>query len=122
MAKKGQHTNCGGGMPTKMTPEMQERIAWCFAQDMNTNQVLAYCGLDQNCYYRFVKKHPGKKEYWESLRNKPALNAKISVAAKLEAGDDPEFCLEYLKLKDPDFKQKTHIQIDEVPQIVDDVK
>lgn len=109
-------------MPTRMTQEMQERLAWCFAQDMNHVQAMAYCGLDQNCFYRFLKKNPKIGEYWNSLRNKPALHAKIAVAAKLKAGDDAEFCLNYLKLKDPDFKERKQIDVQEVPQIVDDVK
>lgn len=111
-----------GGRPQVITPEILEQLKWCFAQDMNTVQALTYCQLDQNTFYRYVKVHPEDYEFWKALRNKPALNAKICVATKLEVGDDPEFCLEYLKLKDPDFKQKTHLQIDEVPQIVDDVK
>lgn len=117
--KKEKHK---GGRPTKMTPDMLDKFRWCFAQDMNNIQAITYCGIDQNTFYRFTQKHPEIYEFWQALRNKPALNAKISVAAKLESGDDPEFCLEYLKLKDPDFKQKTQIQIDEVPKIVDDVK
>lgn len=93
--------------PTKMTPEIIERLRHAFAIGATDEEACAYARIGTSTLYDYQNKHPEFTEEKEDLKKDPILKAKHTVVKALGRSKDAQWYLER-KLKN-EFSQRSEL-------------
>jgi hypothetical protein len=96
LPKKGKNK---GGRPTKLLPEVVQKLKESFAIDASVEEACYYAEISVQTYYNWIKEDPKLFEEFERLRQKPVLAARMEVVKGI-AGDK-HFSFGYLRSKRP---------------------
>jgi len=77
-----------------------EKLEAAFSIGATVAEACTYADIARDTYYRWIKKNPILKERFESLLEKPILQARQTVVSALK--DNPEIALKYLERKRKD--------------------
>lgn len=86
-----------GGRPSKITPQMVQKLEEAFALDCTINEACFYAGIAKQTYYNWTEADPELLDRLTALRNKPVLIARQSVVTGMQR--DPALALKYLERK-----------------------
>ena len=84
--------------PTKMTPEVRQKIEEAAAIDASVEEIAFYAGISRDTLWRWCKADPELSDRIEALRQKPVLKARQTVVKSLE---EPGSAFRYLERKRP---------------------
>jgi len=88
------------GRPTKLTPEVIQKLEQAFSFGCSAREACIYAGISEIGYYSYLKKYPELKERFDLLKERPILKAREAVVLGFKK--DPWLAWEFLKKKRPD--------------------
>jgi hypothetical protein len=84
------------GRPTKLTPEVRQKIEQAAALDATVKEICFYADISRETYYQWMKEDPAFSDRIEALRAKPMLKARETIVKSLE---DPTHAFRYAEKK-----------------------
>ncbi len=93
--------------PTKITPEILERLRHAFAIGCTDEEASAYADIATSTLYEYLKKNQEFSEERNDLKKKPVLKAKETIVRGLNKPNIAQWYLER-KLKD-EFSQRSEV-------------
>jgi predicted DNA-binding protein YlxM (UPF0122 family) len=96
------------GRPPKLTEEVVKLLEDAFKLDAPVTEACQYAGISRTAYYDYVKAHPEFLDRLERLKSMTRFKIRGKVISR--ALKDPNFGLNYLKLKCDDFKEKKQVE------------
>lgn len=88
------------GRPTMFTEELVNKLEDAFQLGCDVSEACYYANISRTAYYKFLRRYPYFVDRFETLRERPALRARISVTEGIEK--DPRLALDYLRNKKND--------------------
>lgn len=82
--------------PTKMTPEIRNKLEDAAALDASLEEMAYYAGIHRMTLYRWLKDDKELSDRVQELREKPVLRARQTINKAL---DDPNYSFRYLERK-----------------------
>lgn len=82
--------------PTKLDELTLKKLEEAFAIDASVGEACFYAGISSQTYYNWIDSFPDLKERFDSLREKPVLKARQTIAQNL---GEPEHAKWYLERK-----------------------
>lgn len=75
------------GRPSKMTPELVEKIERAFMAGCTDEEACCYVDIDKATLYRYIDKNPEFRDRKEMLKTKPTMKAKFIIEDALDDQD-----------------------------------
>lgn len=98
--------------PTKMTPEIVQKLEWAFLHDMSDTEACLYAGISRQTLNNYEKKHPGFLDKKTLLRENVKMHAKINLSEKIVDEKDAGLSIWYLERKCAgEFSKKDEIEL-----------
>ena len=85
--KKPKHLHKEAGRPTKMTPELVEKLERAFGMGFTDDQACLFVGIDKHTLYSYCDKFPEFSTKKELLKKKPDLKAKLNIVNAINSKD-----------------------------------
>jgi predicted DNA-binding protein YlxM (UPF0122 family) len=95
------------GRPPIITGEVVKLLEDAFKLDAPVTEACQYAGISRTAYYDYIKAHPEFLDRLERLKSMTRFKIRGKVISR--ALKDPNFGLNYLKLKCDDFKEKKQV-------------
>ena len=80
--------------PTKMTPDILERLRQAFAIGCSDEEACAYAKIGKTTLYNYQQTHPEFLEEKDILKKEPILKAKNTIVQSLNDVKDAQWYLE----------------------------
>ena len=77
------------GRPSKMTPELVEKLERAFMAGCTDEEACCYVDIDKQTLYNYCHKNPDFFDRKETLKNKPTMKAKFIIEDALDDKDLP---------------------------------
>lgn len=106
------NTNKNGtaGQPTKMRPEVIQSLRNAFDIGASVREACAFADIGVQTLYDYFKRNPEFKEETERRKQKPVLQAKLTLMKSLQNTKNGDLSLKYLERKCKDeFSLKTEV-------------
>lgn len=87
------------GRPTVVTVDVKKKLVDAFMWGCSNKEAALYAGICEKTLDNYNKKDPDFKAYCVSLKESPALKARITLIKSLS---NPYYALKYLERKRPD--------------------
>lgn len=75
------------GRPTKMTPELIEKLEYVYCKGFTDQQAADFAGIHIDTIYNYCKNNPEFSEKKEALKKMPNLKAKMNIVEALDSSD-----------------------------------
>lgn len=104
---KSEHKKVG--RPTKMTPEVIEKLEWCFAKGFTDQQASDYVAIDITTLYEHCRNYPEFSHKKEALKSHLIIRSKLLLAESIENGNttDGKWLLERKAKDEYSLRQET---------------
>lgn len=99
------------GRPTVMTPEAVGKLEDAFSKGCTITEACLLADISRDSYYDYIKLNPDFSNKVEMLREKPAMHARMNIAASILGGDltDSKWYLE--RKKKSEFSSSTNVNL-----------
>ena len=87
------------GRPTVIDDVVVSKLEHAFSIGCPTREACSFAGISHEAFYNFVEKYPEFNDRFNSLKDKPILAARDTVAKAIKV--NPEMAFRYLERKRP---------------------
>lgn len=98
--------------PTKMTPDIVQKLEWAFLHDLNDTEACLYAGISRQTLNTFEKKNPAFLDKKILLRENVKMHARLNLSEKILDEKDVALSIWYLERKCADeFSKKGALEL-----------
>lgn len=86
-----------GGRPSKLTPEVIQKLEYAFSIGASVNEACLYADIGRSTFFEWQQDNPKLADRFETLRDNPIFVARESVYKGIKR--DPKLALDFLGRK-----------------------
>lgn len=86
-----------GGRPSKLTPEVVQKLEYAFSIGASVNEACLYADIGRSTFFEWQQANPKLADRFDALRDTPIFIARESVVKGIKR--DPKLALDFLGRK-----------------------